>query len=127
MCRRGEWFDDIKSFSGSVACASKSDTLKIEGIGTVSGTLRGKKITLTDVFYVPDLNGELILDKNIQKAGYSVVFKNDKAIVEKGNECFVMAQLNEKGHYISEFQPIKAATRVAEHATDFWHRRTFVQ
>lgn len=45
------WFNEIKTFSCSVTCASKNDTLKIEEIGTISETLKKKKkITLTDVF-----------------------------------------------------------------------------
>ena len=34
-----------------------------------------------------------------------------------------MAQLNDKGHYVSEFRPIKAVASVAKHSSDLWHRR----
>ena len=75
MCSQSKWFDDLKSFFGSVACASKNDTLKIEGIGRISGVLNGKKIILTYVLYVPDLNREVISVKNIQRAGYSIILR----------------------------------------------------
>lgn len=38
------------------------------------------------VLYVPELNGELISVKILQKAGYSVIFRNDVAVVEKGTD-----------------------------------------
>lgn len=57
----------------------------------------GKKITLTDVLYMLDINRELILFKNMQKTGYNVTFKNDVAVVEECNEHYIMAKFNEKG------------------------------
>ena len=121
MCSQKKLFDDLKSFFGSVVCASKSDILKIEGIGRISEVLNGKKIILTGVLCVPDLNGELISMKNIQKAGYSIIFKDDKGIVQKGKESFVTAQINDKGHYVSEFRSIKVMASVAEHFSDLSH------
>ncbi|KFM77017.1 Copia protein, partial [Stegodyphus mimosarum] len=123
MCNKGERFEEIKPFSGTVACASKNDVLKVEGIGTVSGTLNGKEILLKDVLYVPELNGQLISVKNIQKAGYSVIFKNDVAVIENRNEKFEFAKLNEKGQYVSQFEPVKASTYIANHNAELWHRR----
>ena len=123
MCNRGDWFEEIKPFSGTIECASKNDVLKIQGIGTVPGILSGRKIILTDVLYVPDLNGQLISVKNIQKTGYSVIFKNDVAIIEKSSEKFEFARLNEKGQYVSKFEPIKASTYIANHDAELWHRR----
>ncbi|GBO02299.1 hypothetical protein AVEN_21646-1 [Araneus ventricosus] len=91
MCNKGEWFEEIKPLSGTVACASKNDVLKVEGIGTVPGTLNGRKAILTYVLYVPELNIQLISIKNIQKTGYSVIFKNDVAFIDKSREKFEFA------------------------------------
>ncbi|GBM12356.1 hypothetical protein AVEN_142983-1 [Araneus ventricosus] len=124
MCNKGEWFEEIKPFSGTVACASKKDVLKVEGIGTVPGTLNGRKIILTNVLYVPELNGHLISVKNIQKTGYSVIFKNNVAVIEKSSEKFEFARLNKKGQYASQFEPIKASTYFVNHSAELWHRRT---
>ncbi|GBN05324.1 hypothetical protein AVEN_116039-1 [Araneus ventricosus] len=122
MCNKGEWFEEIKQFSGTVACAPKN-VLKVEGIGTVPGTLNGRKVILTDVLYVPELNGQLISVKNIQKTGYSVIFKNDVAFIEKSREKFKFARLNEKGQYVSQFEPTKASTYFVNHSAELWHRR----
>lgn len=72
-----------------------------------------------------DINRELILFKNMQKTGYNVTFKNDVAVVEECNEHYIMAKFNEKGYYISEFTPIKAAVKNVEHdaGIDLWHIR----
>ncbi|GBM30067.1 Copia protein [Araneus ventricosus] len=122
MCNKGEWFEEIKPFSGTVACASKNDVLKVEGIGTVPGTLNSRKIILTYVLYVPELNGQFISVKNIQKTGYSVIFKNDVAFIEKSREKFEFARLNEKGQYVSQFEPTKASTYFVNHSAELWHR-----
>ena len=125
MCSKPEWFDDLQPFSGNVKCASRKDVLKIEGIGSICGTLNDKKITLSEVLYVPELNGELISVKDIQTKGYTVIFENGVAVVEKQNERFVVAKLNELGQYICDFKPVKAIANVsvAENDAELWHRR----
>ncbi|GBM65136.1 hypothetical protein AVEN_185778-1 [Araneus ventricosus] len=75
ICNKGEWFEEIEPFSGTVACASKNDIIKVEDIGSVPRTLNGRKIILTDVLYVPELNGQLISVKNIQKTSYVVILR----------------------------------------------------
>lgn len=67
---------------------------------------------------VLDLNAELISVKNIQKVGYSDIFKNDVAIVEKCKKRFAMAKLSDKRYYVTEFTPIKFAAHVIEHDAD---------
>lgn len=42
----------------------------------------GREIDLKDVGYVPDLNGELISVKQIQKSGHIVVFEDHKVFVK---------------------------------------------
>ncbi|GBO26400.1 hypothetical protein AVEN_6625-1 [Araneus ventricosus] len=76
-----------------------------------------------DVLYVPELNGQLISVKNIQKTGYSVIFKIDVAFIEKSMEKFEFARLNKKGQYVSQFEPTKASTYFVNHSAELWHRR----
>ena len=71
---------------------------------------------------MPELNDQLISVKNIQKTGYSMTFKNDATIIEKDTEKFEFATLNEKGQYVSEFEPIKASTYLAHYNTELWGR-----
>lgn len=87
MCSRREWFSDLKPFSRMVAYASKDDNVTITEKSTVFGTLKGREIILKDILFVPNLNGELISAKNIKIAGCSVIFKDSKAVVRKGQDC----------------------------------------
>ncbi|GBM03164.1 hypothetical protein AVEN_70586-1 [Araneus ventricosus] len=62
--------------------------------------------------------------KQIQKAGYSVLFKDNKAIVKGKNKTFVLCELNSKRQYISDFIPTVLNTFVAEkEEAKLWHRR----
>ncbi|GBL86992.1 hypothetical protein AVEN_218710-1 [Araneus ventricosus] len=62
--------------------------------------------------------------KQIQKAGYSVLFKDNKAIVKGKNKTFVLCELNSKGQYISDFIPTVSNTFVAEtEEVELWHHR----
>ncbi|GBL75923.1 Retrovirus-related Pol polyprotein from transposon TNT 1-94, partial [Araneus ventricosus] len=73
---------------------------------------------------IPELNGNLISVKQIQKAGYSVLFKDNKAIVKGKNKTFVLCELNSKGQYVSDFFPTDSNTFVAEtEEAELWHRR----
>lgn len=80
MCSKQEWFKEMRPHRRTVTCASKVEVLEVKGIGKIVGMLNGREITLTEVLYISELNGQLISVKNIQKAGYSVIFTNNVAI-----------------------------------------------
>ncbi|GBM63589.1 hypothetical protein AVEN_65870-1 [Araneus ventricosus] len=62
--------------------------------------------------------------KQIQKAGYSVLFKDNKVIVKGKNKTFVLCELNSKGQYVSDLIPTVSNTFVAEmEEAELWHRR----
>ncbi|GBM21244.1 Copia protein, partial [Araneus ventricosus] len=83
MCSQREWFEELKPSSGTVSCAAKSRLLEVAGIGVIRGRLKnGQEIVLKNVLFIPELNGNLISVKQIQKAGYSILFKDNKAIVK---------------------------------------------
>ncbi|GBM64842.1 Copia protein [Araneus ventricosus] len=84
----------------------------------------GQEIVLTNILFILELNGNLISVKQIQKAGYYVLFKDNKAIVEGKNKTFVLCELNSKGQYVSDFIPTVSNTFVAEtEEAERWHRR----
>ncbi|GBN94164.1 Copia protein [Araneus ventricosus] len=63
--------------------------------------------------------------KQIQKTGYSVLFKDNKAIVKGKNKTFVLCELNSKGQYVSDFIPTVSNTFLAEsEEAELWHRRS---
>ncbi|GBN11112.1 hypothetical protein AVEN_248399-1 [Araneus ventricosus] len=89
MCSQREWFEELKPSSGTVFCSAKSSLLKVADIGLIHGRLKnGQEIVLTNVLFIPELNVNLISVKQIQKAGYSVLFKGNKAIVKGKNKTF---------------------------------------
>ncbi|GBN45926.1 Copia protein, partial [Araneus ventricosus] len=125
MCSQREWFEELKPSSGTVSCAAKSSLLEFAGTGVMRGRLKnGQEIVLKNVLFIPKLNGNLISVKQIQKAGYSVLFKDNKAIVKGKNKTFVLCELNSKRQYISDFIPTVSNTFVAEtEEAELWHRR----
>ncbi|GBM33837.1 Copia protein, partial [Araneus ventricosus] len=125
MCSQRECFEELKPTSGTVSCAAKSSLLEVAGKSVIRGRLKnGQEIVLTNVLFIPELNGNLISVKQIQKAGYSVLFKDNKAIVKGKNKTFVLCELNSKGQYISDFIPTVSNTFMAEtEEAELWHRR----
>ncbi|GBN66128.1 Copia protein [Araneus ventricosus] len=125
MCSQREWFEELKPSSGTVSCAAKSSPLEVAGTGVIRGRLKnGQEFVLKNVLFIPELNGNLISVKQIQKAGYSVLFRDNKAIVKGKNKTFVLCELNSKGQYVSDFIPTVSNTFVAEtEEAEFWHRR----
>ncbi|GBL61133.1 hypothetical protein AVEN_212555-1 [Araneus ventricosus] len=120
MCSQREWFEELKPSSGTVSCAAKSSLLEVAGTGVIRGRLKnGQEIVLTNVLFIPELNGNLISVKQIQKAGYSILFKDNKAIVKGKNKTFVLCELNSKGQYVSDFFPTVSNTFVAETEENF--------
>ncbi|GBN90595.1 Copia protein, partial [Araneus ventricosus] len=125
MCSQREWFEELKPSSGTASCADKSSRLEGAGTGVIRGRLKnGQKIVLTNVLFIPELNGNLISVKQIQKAGYSVLFKDNKAIVKGKNKTFVLCELKSKGQYVSDLIPTVSNTFVAEtEEAELGHRR----
>ncbi|GBN34851.1 hypothetical protein AVEN_218562-1 [Araneus ventricosus] len=115
MCSQREWFEELKPSSGTVSCAAKSSLLEVAGTGVIRGRLKnGQEIVLTNVLFILKLNGNLILVKQIQKAGYSVLFRDNKDIVKAKNKTFILCELNSKGQYVSDFIPTVSNIFVAE-------------
>ncbi|GBN69585.1 Retrovirus-related Pol polyprotein from transposon TNT 1-94 [Araneus ventricosus] len=125
MCSQREWFEELKPSSGTVSCAAKSSLLEVAGTGVIRGRLKkGQEIVLKNVLFIPELNDNLISVKQIQKAGYSVLFNYNKSIVKGKKKTFVLCELNSKGQYVSDFIPTFSNTYVAEtEETELWHRR----
>ncbi|GBN66968.1 Copia protein [Araneus ventricosus] len=124
MCSQREWFEELKPSSGTVSCAAKSSLLEVTGTGVIRGRLKnGQEIVLTNVLFIPELNGNLISVKQIQNAGYSVLFKDNKAIVKGKNKTFVLCELNSKDTLVT-FIPTVSNTYVAEtEEAELWHHR----
>ncbi|GBN62801.1 hypothetical protein AVEN_47834-1 [Araneus ventricosus] len=57
MCSQREWFEKLKSSSGTVSCAAKSSLLEVSGTGVIRGRLKnGQEIVLTNVLFIPELD-----------------------------------------------------------------------
>lgn len=125
MCSKSEWFEELKPSSGTVSCASKSSQLEVTGVGTIRAMLDNEhEILLTNVLYVPELNGNLISVKQIQKAGYTLTFKNDVAVVENRSTSFVLCRLNPRGQYTCDLTPVLSNSFLAQkEEAELWHRR----
>ncbi|GBM60361.1 hypothetical protein AVEN_79955-1 [Araneus ventricosus] len=66
----------------------------------------------------------MISVRQIQKTGYSVLFKDNKAIVKGKNKTFVLCKLNSKGQYVSDFIPTVSNAFVAKtEKAELWHHQ----
>ena len=64
---------------------NNSTVSKIEGKGKVIVKwTSGKKLTLNDVLYVPDIRKNLISGSILSKKGFKMVFESDKFVLTKG-------------------------------------------
>ena len=125
MCSNEKYFKSIVPASGTIKCASKFSTLEIKGVGNIVGKLsNGMEITLLDVLYVPDLNGQLISVRKIENSNYSVIFKNEKVFIEKGRKRFCFGERDSNGQYKSDFVPVSEIVLTSkEDDSELWHRR----
>lgn len=51
------------------------------------------------------------------------MFKENKAMIEKDDDQFVIASLNDKGQYESDFIPVVNTVYTAELNANLWYRR----
>lgn len=99
-------------------------TAKVVGKGTVELNLTsGKKVTLVNVFHVPDLRKNLVSANLLCKKGFKIVLESDKVIITKngvyvgkGYSCDGMFKLS-----VNEINNIFAY--VVECSASIWHSR----
>ncbi|GBN33457.1 hypothetical protein AVEN_150741-1 [Araneus ventricosus] len=113
---------EVKRF---IVDSAKSSLQEVAGTGVICGRLKnGQEIVLTNILFIPELNGNLISVKQIQTAGYSVLFKDNKAIVKGKNKTFALCELNSKRQYVNDFIPPVSNTFVTEtEEAELWHHR----
>jgi hypothetical protein len=84
VCKNKELFKTIDE-DGSVLYMGNASTVQVKGKGSVEIEFTsGKKLTLKDVFYVPEVRKNLISVPLLNKYGFKSVFEGDKFILSKG-------------------------------------------
>lgn len=130
MCANEELFTSInRSFSSEVSIAN-GEMIKVCGIGAVTLNVRdGKqtiKVTLEDVLWLPDLDGNLVSVKKLVERGHTVEFS--------GNSCFLKSEDSdvwEIARWQGKFYNLLEAKRCYYVSSDTemklcvhdWHRR----
>jgi hypothetical protein len=91
-------FSDSKS---EIVCIANSDTIKTRGIGNLylyckndEGKVRS--VLITDVHYVPELNGNLLSVHALTKKGISVKLDDEKCAIMKGDDDMATADAKQQ-------------------------------
>ncbi|CAL1397608.1 unnamed protein product [Linum trigynum] len=127
MCGNKNWFTDLDtSFKGSVRLGNDS-RLDVAGKGAVKLVLEHVNLQIKDVYYVPDLNTNLLSVGQLQEKGLAFLIKGGSCRIfheEKGMILQTSMQKNRmfvlKADLINDTQCLQATD---EHSLELWHRR----
>lgn len=98
----------------------------IEGMGNVVLKMTfGKKMSLNDVLYVPEVRKNLVSGSLLDKHGFRMVFEPDKVVLSKSRmhvgKCYVLDGLF-KLNVITVIKKVKNSTYFLE-SFNLWHGR----
>lgn len=116
---------DFKPCESAVETANR-ESMSVMGRGKVEIQLSeergGTYVTLEDVLYVPDLNGNLLSVGRIEERGFHVTFAEGKAEVTKDTGELILTATRE-GRLYSVKEATKSTMLAQTKNTALWHRR----
>jgi len=128
VCNNKRFFKTMKAVDeDTVLYMGNSTTIPVKGIGNVELKFTSRKIvTLTNVFYVPEVRKNLVSGSLLNKFGFRLVFEADKFVLSKGGmfmgkgyACEGMFKLNVLA--ISNKNVVSAY--IVESSLFLWHHR----
>ena len=86
VCKNKNFFKTMKPVDdGTILFMENSTTTPVLGIGDVELKFTsGSILTLTNVFYVPEVRKNLVSGGLLNKFGFKLVFEADKFVLSKG-------------------------------------------
>ncbi|KAL1467807.1 hypothetical protein MTO96_025945 [Rhipicephalus appendiculatus] len=118
-------FKDFKPCESAVETANRA-SMSVSGRGKVQIQLSeecgGAYVTLEDVLYVPDLNGNLLSVGRIEERGFYVTFAEGKAEVTMDTGELILTATQE-GRLYSVKEATKSTMMAQTKNTALWHRR----
>lgn len=125
-----KYFLNLENVNLDKIMVANGQFMKIKGKGDivlkheVAGTVRNLKFT--DALYVPELENNLLSVSKITKAGYNMVFDENKCYIEK-NKCLVFSGNYKNGLYkvdiYNENVNLLKMSCIKESCIHTWHRR----
>lgn len=127
MSSRKTRMTNFSEVTSAVEVANK-DIIRVEGKGQMkfhplSGMTK-YSITLDDVLYVPELDGNLLSVGRIEEMGHSVVFnKGEAKIIQADGEVILTAIRDGRLYKIQEDLSLNITKMVKTVDEELWHRR----
>ena len=126
MCRNKQYFTNFTTSNQEIVLAS-GETINAEGIGEVRVVTEFCKLTLNNVWYVPKLHSNFISINKILKAGHSVNFINNKALMKSKEGNNILTAVLEEGMFIANVKIMKESESINcvfdESIEKQWHER----
>ena len=127
MTNNKQFFDEFNEDRSKVYLA---DGNFIESMGNGSGLLNceidnsNKSISVTDVLYVPKLDGNLLSVKQLTNKGFNVSFVKNYCHIRKDGETFASASIDEHLYKLNIANANKVLKTMGEitNCIHFWHR-----
>ncbi|KAL1299925.1 hypothetical protein AAHE18_18G143200 [Arachis hypogaea] len=106
VCKNRDSFKTFKEENETILYMRNASTVQVMGKGTVELEFTsGRVLTLTDVYYVPEVRKNLVSVPLLNKYGFKSVFEGDKFILSKGG-VFVGKGYLWTGESIDSIAPI---------------------
>lgn len=126
MCRTKEYFETLTESRKKIVSAS-GESIYAEGMGVVKIQTEFCKLTLKRVWYVPQLHSNFVSISKIVKAGHTVKFAENKAVMKsKQNQNILTADLVDDMFIINEKKEENCeiiSGAIEENMVKKWHQR----
>lgn len=111
----------------SIAVAKKNQSVIATKRGNIRILYNNTTINIKGVLFVPNLKFNLLSVGKLQEKGFTIIFKEDKAIISKGNKTFLEILRNKKLYDINlpylNNENCGNAASTKDSSLMLWHRR----
>ncbi|XP_072066897.1 uncharacterized protein [Arachis hypogaea] len=126
VCKNRDFFKTFKEENGIILYMGNASTVQVMGKGTVKLEFTsGRVLTLTDVYYVPEVRKNLVFVPLLNKYAFKSVFEGGKFILSKGGVFVGKGYLCEnmfKLNIVNTINNNNVSVYIAE-SFDLWHNR----
>jgi hypothetical protein len=121
MTFQKESFSELQPFKSDVVIANGT-RLQVKGIGTIKLTNNGSELILRDVFWVPDLETNLMSVRELARDGSAIFFDNDNVLMVQEGKRIKIGKLNGGRYTFSRHEMCFLASDEEEKCVHQWHR-----
>ena len=123
VCNNREMFKTFEAADGEEVQMGNGSRASVSGKGTIElNFTSGKKLTLLNVLFVPDIRKNLISVDLLDRRGFKISVESGKAILTK-NGMFVGKGFACNGMYKMSINKVESASAYMICSISLWHRR----